>query len=165
VIKTVLSSWAVRWIISRCIEPKGEPNHGDACLDAGLSRRMLFGAGVGVLSAATLVGTAQAQPARRSTRPMPRSRVSSSNARYVSGKMNERDFIRRPRRARAGLGAVRRDPGLCRFAGRIAVVANVRFNVQRLQEATPILADMIKAGKLRVVGGFYDLPTGKVILV
>jgi carbonic anhydrase len=46
-----------------------------------------------------------------------------------------------------------------------AVVANVRFNVKRLQESTPILADMIKAGKLRVVGGFYDLPTGKVILV
>jgi carbonic anhydrase len=46
-----------------------------------------------------------------------------------------------------------------------AVVANVRFNVKRLQESTPILADMIKAGKLRVAGGFYDLPTGKVILV
>jgi Carbonic anhydrase len=46
-----------------------------------------------------------------------------------------------------------------------AVVANVRFNVQRLQEATPILADMVKAGKLRVVGAVYDLPTGKVALV
>ena len=28
-----------------------------------------------------------------------------------------------------------------------------------------ILADMIKAGKLRVVGAVYDLPTGKVTLV
>ena len=46
-----------------------------------------------------------------------------------------------------------------------AVVANVRANVQRLQESTPILADMIKAGKLRVVGAVYDLPTGKVTLV
>jgi carbonic anhydrase len=46
-----------------------------------------------------------------------------------------------------------------------AVVANVRANVQRLQESTPILADMIKAGKLRVVGAVYDPPTGKVILV
>jgi carbonic anhydrase len=46
-----------------------------------------------------------------------------------------------------------------------AVVANVRANVQRLQEAKPILADMIAAGKLRVVGAVYDLPTGKVALV
>ena len=46
-----------------------------------------------------------------------------------------------------------------------AVVANVRFNVKRLQEATPILSDMVKAGKLRVVGAFYDLPTGKVVMV
>jgi carbonic anhydrase len=46
-----------------------------------------------------------------------------------------------------------------------AVVANVRANVQRLQEATPILAQMIADGKLRVVGAVYDLPTGKVALV
>ena len=46
-----------------------------------------------------------------------------------------------------------------------AVVANVRSNVQRLQEAKPILADMVAAGKLRVVGAVYDLPTGKVALV
>jgi len=46
-----------------------------------------------------------------------------------------------------------------------AVIANVRSNVQRLQEATPILADMVKAGKLRVVGAVYDLPTGKVGMV
>jgi carbonic anhydrase len=42
-----------------------------------------------------------------------------------------------------------------------AVVANV----QRLQESMSILADMIKAGKLRVVGAVYDLPAGKVALV
>ena len=46
-----------------------------------------------------------------------------------------------------------------------AVVANVRANVQRLQEATPILAGMVSGGKLRVVGGVYDLPTGKIALV
>jgi carbonic anhydrase len=46
-----------------------------------------------------------------------------------------------------------------------AVVANVRSNVQRLQEAKPILADMVAAGKLRVVGAVYDLSTGKVTLV
>jgi carbonic anhydrase len=46
-----------------------------------------------------------------------------------------------------------------------AVIANVRANVQRLQQATPILGDMVKAGKLRVVGGVYDLATGKVAMV
>ncbi|MEA2805623.1 MAG: hypothetical protein QOE49_5718, partial [Rhodospirillaceae bacterium] len=29
----------------------------------------------------------------------------------------------------------------------------------------PILADMVKAGKLRVVGAVYDLPTGNVAQV
>jgi carbonic anhydrase len=46
-----------------------------------------------------------------------------------------------------------------------AVVANVRHNVKRLQQATPILAKMVAEKKLRVVGAVYDLPTGKVALV
>ena len=46
-----------------------------------------------------------------------------------------------------------------------AVIANVRHNVQRLQDDKPILADMVAGGKLRVVGGVYDLPTGKITLV
>jgi carbonic anhydrase len=46
-----------------------------------------------------------------------------------------------------------------------ALVANVRYNVGRLQEATPILAGMVAKGELRVVGGVYDLATGKVSLV
>jgi len=46
-----------------------------------------------------------------------------------------------------------------------AVVANVQANVRRLQTEKPILGDMVAAGKLRVVGAYYDLPTGKVILV
>jgi carbonic anhydrase len=46
-----------------------------------------------------------------------------------------------------------------------AVVANVRYNVQRLIEAKPILADMVTAKKLSVVGGVYDLATGKVTMV
>jgi carbonic anhydrase len=46
-----------------------------------------------------------------------------------------------------------------------AVIANVRYNVQRLQEAKPILADMVAKGQLRVVGAVYDLASGKVTLV
>jgi carbonic anhydrase len=46
-----------------------------------------------------------------------------------------------------------------------AAVANVQANVRRLTEAKPILADMVSAGKLKVVGGVYDLATGKVSMV
>ena len=46
-----------------------------------------------------------------------------------------------------------------------AVVANVRYNVQRLQHAKPILAEMVAKNEVRVVGGVYDLATGKVTLV
>ena len=41
----------------------------------------------------------------------------------------------------------------------------MRYNVQRLIEAKPILAEMVTAKKLSVVGGVYDLATGKVTLV
>ena len=46
-----------------------------------------------------------------------------------------------------------------------AVVANVQHNVRRLQTATPILSDLVAKGQLKVVGAYYDLPTGKVIPV
>ena len=32
-------------------------------------------------------------------------------------------------------------------------------------ESKPILSDMVSAGKLKVVGAYYDLPTGKVVMV
>jgi carbonic anhydrase len=46
-----------------------------------------------------------------------------------------------------------------------AVVANVQYNVARLKKEKPILADMVAKGDLRVVGGVYDIATGKVTLV
>lgn len=46
-----------------------------------------------------------------------------------------------------------------------AVIANVRYNVERLQHAKPILAEMVAKNEIRVVGGVYDLATGKVTLV
>ncbi|MBW4515092.1 MAG: carbonic anhydrase [Timaviella obliquedivisa GSE-PSE-MK23-08B] len=45
-----------------------------------------------------------------------------------------------------------------------AVRANVRLQIQRLQ-TSPIIASAVQAGKLKVVGGFYDLDTGTVDLV
>lgn len=46
-----------------------------------------------------------------------------------------------------------------------AVVANVKYNVERLKTATPILSDMVAKNQLGVVGGVYDITTGKVTLV
>ena len=46
-----------------------------------------------------------------------------------------------------------------------AVIANVRYNAQRLQHAKPILAEMVAKNDVRVVGAVYDLATGKVTLV
>jgi carbonic anhydrase len=46
-----------------------------------------------------------------------------------------------------------------------AVIANVRHNVEQLKQAKPILAEMVAKNEVRVVGGVYDLATGKVTLV
>jgi carbonic anhydrase len=43
--------------------------------------------------------------------------------------------------------------------------ANVLAGVKRLQTLDPILAKMVKSGELKVVGGVYELSTGKVELV
>lgn len=44
-------------------------------------------------------------------------------------------------------------------------IQNIRQNVLRLQEATPILSNAVQAGKVKVVGGLYELETGRVELV
>jgi carbonic anhydrase len=43
-----------------------------------------------------------------------------------------------------------------------AIKDNVKLNAAKLQTATPILSAAVASGKLRVVGGYYDLPSGKV---
>lgn len=48
---------------------------------------------------------------------------------------------------------------------RRAVIANVRHNVQRLKSAKPILTAMVQKKEIDVVGGVYELETGKVTLV
>jgi carbonic anhydrase len=45
-----------------------------------------------------------------------------------------------------------------------AVKANVRLQVQRLQSSS-VIASAVQKGKLKVVGGYYDLDTGKISLV
>ncbi len=46
-----------------------------------------------------------------------------------------------------------------------AIEANVRYNVERLKSAQPILAAQYKAKKLDIVGAVYQLATGKVKLL
>ena len=46
-----------------------------------------------------------------------------------------------------------------------AMIANIQYSVRRLQTEKPILGEMVASGKLKVVGAYYDLPTGKVIMV
>src|SRR6478735_8952121 len=232
----------------------------NVCNSSGLSRRGLFAAGAGALALTAAAAGARAQPARSAETPdAAYARLMEGNARYVSGKMNERDFSAgRAARAQgqapfaAILGcadsriapelAFDQGPGelfIVRVAGNFvtpeglgslefgaavlgtkvimvlghtscgavnatvaalqkgnelpghiadlvramkpgieeemkktgpdieqrAVVANVRHNVKRLEQATPILAEMVANQKLRVVGAVYDLPTGKVALV
>jgi carbonic anhydrase len=43
--------------------------------------------------------------------------------------------------------------------------ANVAVGVKRLETLAPILSQKVKSGALKVVGGVYELSTGKVELV
>ena len=46
-----------------------------------------------------------------------------------------------------------------------AIRENVVLTVQKLQGTGPILSDAVAQKKLKIVGGVYDLHTGKVELV
>ena len=46
-----------------------------------------------------------------------------------------------------------------------AVVANVRYQIQKLTQNSTILSQQLLDGKLEIVGGRYDLDTGEVILI
>jgi carbonic anhydrase len=46
-----------------------------------------------------------------------------------------------------------------------ATKTNVRMNVKRLQDSTPVLRNMVRAGALKVAGAVYHLDTGRVELI
>lgn len=46
-----------------------------------------------------------------------------------------------------------------------AIIENVRLNVANLKKATPIISEYVANGKVKIVGGLYDLASGKVELV
>ncbi|MBE8999105.1 MULTISPECIES: carbonic anhydrase [unclassified Nostoc] len=45
-----------------------------------------------------------------------------------------------------------------------AVVANVQYQIERLQKSK-LLSEQVQSGKLKIVGGRYDLDTGKVSII
>ncbi len=46
-----------------------------------------------------------------------------------------------------------------------ATVENVRLNVNMLRESNPIISERVSKGLLKIVGGIYDLPSGRVSLI
>lgn len=62
-------------------------------------------------------------------------------------------------------------PAVARVKGRAgnaienAVVANIQYQVEKLQQSSSVVQEAVKAGKLKVIGGRYDLDEGTVTLV
>lgn len=46
-----------------------------------------------------------------------------------------------------------------------AVIANVQYQVERLKETSSILSGLIRQDKLKIIGGRYDLATGRVTIL
>jgi carbonic anhydrase len=46
-----------------------------------------------------------------------------------------------------------------------SIISNVKLGVNKLNNSQPIIANMVKEGKVKVVGGNYDLKTGVVEIV
>lgn len=46
-----------------------------------------------------------------------------------------------------------------------AVKENAKIQAKLLGESSPVLSDLIQAGKLKIVAGYYDLATGRVALL
>ncbi|MEH2147254.1 carbonic anhydrase [Nostoc sp.] len=46
-----------------------------------------------------------------------------------------------------------------------AVIANIQYQTEKLQENSTILAKLLREGKLKIVGACYDIDTGKVNII
>ncbi|WP_366556043.1 carbonic anhydrase [Aquibaculum sediminis] len=46
-----------------------------------------------------------------------------------------------------------------------ATIENVRYNVRKVEQSDPIMARLVGEGRLKVIGGVYDIATGAVTLV
>jgi carbonic anhydrase len=46
-----------------------------------------------------------------------------------------------------------------------SILSNVKMGVNKLNGSVPVIADMVKQGKVKIVGAIYDLKTGEVKIV
>jgi carbonic anhydrase len=58
--------------------------------------------------------------------------------------------------------AVEKSRGLPGDPVTVAVRTNVEMVINQLRTSTPVLSELVKQGKLRIVGGIYSLKTGRV---
>ncbi|MCC5635523.1 carbonic anhydrase [Nostoc sp. CHAB 5844] len=56
-------------------------------------------------------------------------------------------------------------PALTGLNSTDAVIANVQYQVDKLQKTSTILGQLMQAGKLNIIGACYDIDTGKVIMI
>lgn len=142
----------------------------EGCADKGLRRRGLVVVGLGLLAAATLGARAQTPPQAAAASPEAAlSLMTGGNARYAANEPRQRDFS--PARAntaqgnalpghiaglvqamKPGIEPILKQPGS--DLEQRAVVANVRYNVERLKTAKPILADLVAKKQLHGSAGW-----------
>ncbi len=46
-----------------------------------------------------------------------------------------------------------------------SIISNVQMGVNKLNNSDPVISDLVKKGKVKVVGANYDLKTGEVKLI
>ncbi len=44
------------------------------------------------------------------------------------------------------------------------IIGNVEAVVQQLKNSEPILAPLVKSNELKIIGAYYDIDSGKVLL-
>jgi len=49
-----------------------------------------------------------------------------------------------------------------RYSVIVSIRENIRIQADKLKASTPLLADLVTSGKLKIVGGEYALKTGAV---
>lgn len=154
----------------------------NACSARRLSRRPVLGGGLAPAAVTTCVGPAKSQPERAAESPdAALDLLLEGNERYASNRHTACGAVNAAvgalqkgndlpghiaalvRAMKPGIAPVLEEPG--DDLPERAAVANVRYTVQRLVEARPILADLVVGGELRIVGAIYNLATGKVALL
>ncbi len=65
-----------------------------------------------------------------------------------------------------GLGGGQQQRTLCAQRGHAGMYrADARLWLRRVRQVSPVLAGLVAEGKLKIVGGVYDLASGKVVEV